>query len=143
MKSSGKPWLMTASVIYIVIGAILIILSLLALVLSGLIWDFVNSMGVAQAIAFIPFEVLSGVLFLVFLIPGIFDLVIGIIGVKQSGDSSKAMFFIVVGIVLAALTLIGSFSTLGFGTILSLILPALFIIGGFMNKKDAGSSVQV
>ncbi len=137
MKASGKPLLLTASIIYIIIGALLIIFGILALILAQTVMDLIADAGFAEAIAIMPSGLIGGALFLAFLVPGIVDLIIGIIGTKKSAIASSATFFIVVGIILAAITLIFSITALGIGTIVSLVLPALFIIGGFMNKKDA------
>jgi len=80
---------------------------------------------------------LGGALFVIFLILAAVDLVIGIIGVKQCGDPSKALFFIIVGFILGGLTLISLIVAFSVWNLLGLVMPVLYIVGGFMNKKAA------
>ncbi len=136
MNAPGSGLLKVISILYIIFGAIFAVFMLLSLALGSVIADlaegFIGGLG----------AIVGGVLFLVFLIPAAADLVIGIIGVKKADDQSAATFFIVVGIVLTALTLIGlilSFSAL---SLLGLVMPVLFIVGGYMNKNAGSTNVQ-
>ncbi len=130
MNAPGKGLLKVVSILYIVFGSLFALLMLLSLFLASVLAGFVGDMlGFLGAWA-------TGLLFVVFLIPAAVDLVFGIIGVKSAGDPSKAMFFIVTGIVLTALTLFGVVSSqFSIWNLLPLVMPVLFIVGGALNRK--------
>lgn len=137
MNAPGSGLLKVISILYIIFGAIFAVLMLLSLALGPVISNLTE--GVLGGYA----SILGGILFVVFLIPAAVDLVIGIIGVKKAGEPSAALFFIVIGIVLAALTLLGMFTSgISIASLLGLVMPVLFIVGGFMNKNAVSSSVQ-
>ena len=75
------------------------------------------------------------VIFIVFLLLAAIDLVAGIIGVKQCGDPSKALFFIIFGFIVGGLTLISLITNFNVGNIIGLVMPVLFIVGGFHEQK--------
>ncbi len=136
MNAPGSGLLKVISILYIVFGAIFAVFMLLSLALGPVISDLTEGLlGGFGAI-------LGGILFVVFLIPAAVDLVIGIIGVKKAGEPAAALFFIVVGIVLAALTLVGLIMSFSIWSLLGLVMPALFIVGGFMNKNTVSTNVQ-
>jgi Ca2+/Na+ antiporter len=58
-------------------------------------------------------------------------------GIKKSGDPSKAMFFIVTGIILCVLTLVSMIMNFQVTSLIGFVLPVLYIVGGAMNKKAA------
>lgn len=126
MEAQGKGMLKVASILYIVSGGLLVLLSLILLAFSSLFADL--SYGI--------FAILGSYIVIVLLIAAAVDLVIGIVGVKQSADPSKAMFFIVTGIVLGVLGLISLISAFSFVSLIGLVLPVLFIVGGFQNKNS-------
>jgi hypothetical protein len=80
---------------------------------------------------------------IILLVGSVLELVIGIIGVgKRSGDPSKAGFYIVTGIILCIINLIGLVIGIVNGEfqwtgLIGFVLPILYIIGGAMNKKAA------
>lgn len=127
MNAPGKGMLKTVSILFIVFGAIALVVSLLAVLGSALVG--------------------SGLLLfatILMLIASALDLVIGIIGVKKSGDPTQAGFFIVTGIVLCALSLVSlimSIASTGFDvtSFVGFVLPILYIVGGNMNKKAAAA----
>lgn len=125
MEAQGKVMLKVTSILYIVCGGLWALGALIALVASSMIADM----------AFGIWAWLGSYVAIVFLIMAAVNLVIGIIGVKQCADPSKAMFFIVTGIVLGVLAFISIFSSFLTGLI-GLVLPVLFIVGGFQNKNS-------
>lgn len=126
MEAQGKVMLKVASILYIVSGGLLVLLSLIALVFSSLLANMTYGI----------FTWLGSYIVIILLIAAVVDLVIGIVGVKQSANPSKAMFFIVTGIVLGVLGLISLISAFSFVSFIGLVLPVLFIVGGFQNKNS-------
>jgi hypothetical protein len=129
MNAPGKGLLKVVSILYIVFGGIFALCMILSLFLGSLFVSLAGNMFGAFG------GILGGLLFVVFLIPAAVDLVVGIIGVKQSGDPSKALFFIIFGFILGGLTLISLISSFSVWGLLGLVMPVLFIVGGFMNKN--------
>lgn len=131
MNAPGKTLLKVVSILYIIFGSLFALLGLLFLVLGPVIGSMFGSF----------FGAIGGMagfaVFFVLLIIAAIDLVAGIIGVKQCGDPSKAMFFIVFGFILGGITLISFITNFEPGNLIGLIMPALFVVGGFMNKNAA------
>jgi hypothetical protein len=133
MNAPGKTMLKVVSILYIIFGAIFALLMILSLFLGSLLASFVsNIFGVFGVL-------LGGALFVIFLIPAAVDLVVGIIGVRQCGEPSKASFFIITGFILGGLTFISLISSFSVWNLLGLVMPVLYIVGGFMNKKAASA----
>ena len=130
MNAPGKGILKVVSVLYIIFGAIFALLMLLSLFLGSMIGALVGDMLGGFLGTWV-----GSILFVIFLIPAALDLIFGIIGVKKAGDPSKATFFIVVGIILTVIALIGVVSSFSVWMLLNLVMPVLFIVGGFMNKN--------
>ena len=137
MNAPGQTLLKVVSILYIIFGALFALVALLSLFLGSLLTSFVSSI-VGDYGALLGGAV-GFVLFIVFLIIAAVDLVAGIIGVKQCGDPSKAMFFIVFGFILGGLSLISFITNFQIGNLIGMIMPVLFIVGGFMNKNAAKS----
>jgi hypothetical protein len=137
MNAPGKGILKVTSILFIIFGALDIVLSLIGLAGSALLTSVAASYGstVVTAVAGILL-----VLLIVALALSALYLVVGILGVKKSDDPSKASFFITWGIVLCVLQLISliittissSFPFLGF---IGFVLPILYIVGGYQNKN--------
>ena len=131
MNAPGKGMLKVVSILYIILGGIFALMMVLSLFLAATVSAWMGGiLGGLGAMA-------GGLLFVVLLIPATVDLVIGIIGVKNADEPSRAGFFIVAGFILAGLTLISlifSFSTWG---LVMFVLPVLFIFGGYMNRNAA------
>lgn len=125
MEAKGKVMLKVASILYIVCGGLWVLGALIALVASSLLANMTYGI----------WAWFGSYIVIAFLIAAAVNLVIGIIGVKQSADPSKAMFFIVTGIVLGVLAFISIFSSFLTGLV-GLVLPVLFIVGGFQNKNS-------
>ncbi len=98
---------------------------------EGLLWFFGGILG----------NMMSIILFALFLIPAAVNLIIEIIGVKKSSNPLQASFFIVTGIVLSILSLI-IVVAMGPLNLPALVMPALFIIGGCLYKRAAASFVH-
>lgn len=133
MKAPGKTMLQVVSILFIIFGAIDIIVSLIGVV------------GASAAAALLGIG--AGILVLVTLYALIISaalLVIGIMGVGKCADVSKASFFITTGILLCALELVSmilGIVTTGFSafSLIGFVLPILFIIGGNQNKNAAAA----
>lgn len=133
MNAPGKTLLKVVSILFIIFGAIALIVSIIALI------------GASVVAALVP---LAGILIvgtIIMIIVSVLELVLGIIGLKKCGDPSQANFFIVSGIILCVLALVSLiFSIAGGGfnvtSLIGFVLPILYIVGGFMNKKAATAS---
>ena len=135
MNAPGKTLLKVVSILYIIFGSLFALAALLSLFLGSMLGALVSGF-------FGDYSALLGgaigvVLFIVFLILAAIDLVVGIIGIKQCGDPSKATFYIVFGFILGGLSLISFLTNFMVGNLIGVILPVLLIVGGFMNKKAA------
>lgn len=124
MNAPGKGMLKVTSILFIIFGAIATIVSILGLIGAGMISAV--TMG-ATAILTVAMVLL--------LLVSVAELVIGIIGIKKSGDPTKAMFFVVTGIILCVLTLVSMIMSFQVTSLIGFVLPVLYIIGGFMNKN--------
>jgi hypothetical protein len=131
MNAPGKGILKVTSILYIIFGSLLALVALLSLVLGPVVASVFG--GFFGAIG----GMVGIVLFIVFLILAAIDLVAGIIGIKQCGDPSKALFFIIFGFIVGGLTFISLITDFSVGNIVGLVMPVLFIVGGFLNKKAA------
>lgn len=128
MNAPGKGLLKVVSILFIVFGAIAVVVSLIAL------------LGSAALAAYDVTGALGGILIvgtIIALIASALELVIGIMGVKKSGEPSQANFFIVTGIILCVLQLVSMILNFQVTSLIGFVLPVLFIVGGAMNKKAA------
>ena len=126
--NSGQKMLQVVSILMIVFGAIAAVVSLIGLVV------------VIAAVA-ITGEVLALFAYLILIAAGIAELVVGIIGVVNCKDISKAQMLLTCGIVVAAVTVLGNLlsmigSGFNFFTLISgLLFPILFIVGAIQMKN--------
>lgn len=127
-NAPGKVLLQVVSIIFIVFGAIAIIVSIIAIAGSALLTAYTGGMA-AMLIVVSVIALASGVL----------ELIIGIMGLKKCKDPAKANFFIIWGIILCAISLISLimsfFVAFSWTSLVGFILPVLYIVGGVMNKK--------
>ena len=131
MNAPGKGILKIVSIMYIIFGSIFALMMLLSLFLGSLLASWAGSLlGAFSAIV-------GGLLFVIFLIPAAVDLIVGIIGFKNSDIPSKAQYFIVTGIVLTALTLVLLMFSFTIWGVIMFAMPVLYIVGGYMNKNAA------
>lgn len=115
--NNGKTLLRVISIIFIVFGAISTIFSIIALIGTAVI-------GTGFIIATV-----------LLLISSLIELIIGIVGLKKSGDPSDANFFIVTGFILGILMLISMIMNFSGWSLIGFVLPVLYIVGGYMLKK--------
>jgi hypothetical protein len=76
------------------------------------------------------------------LIVNVLELILGIAGLKRSGDPRKTGFFITTGIIISALALITmiigiSGGNIGWTSLVNFVLAILYIVGGAMNRRAA------
>lgn len=133
MNAPGKTLLKVVSILFIIFGAILTVISLLAVIGSAALSSMGDELGTA-------FGGILMMMSIILLIDGVLELVLGIVGIKNVGDPAKASYFVAVGIILCVLSLIplvisiinGGFD---FTSLIGFVLPILYIVGGSMNKK--------
>ena len=131
MNAPGKGILKVVSILFIIFGAILTVVSLVGLLgsayLTAVSYGLAGILVVAMVIA---------------LIGSALELVLGIIGLKKCDDPSQANFFIVAGIVLCVLNLVSMIMSFSVTSLIAFVLPILFIVGGVQNKNAAAPNVQ-
>lgn len=129
----GKNFLKVTGILMIIGGAFGIIAGIIAVV------------GVS-AMAVLLETGTGGLMFasILILVSAIIQLVAGISGVKNCARPEKASSCLVMGILVAVLSLAGNITTSVLGgsfsvvnLITGLVLPVLYIIGAVMNKKVA------
>jgi hypothetical protein len=140
MTAPAKGLLKTVSILFIIGGGIMIIVSLALALSTVALSALAGPAGAALSGLFL-------ILVLIALLDGALMLVLGIIGVgKKSGNPGKAGYYIITGIILCVISLLvliigiagGSFQWIG---LVGIILPLLYIIGGAMNKKAVASQL--
>ncbi len=119
---TGKALLKTASVLMIIFGSIALVISIVALAQNG------RLTGV-QVGSYL------GSVVVVFIL-SMLELVLGIIGLKRSGDVKSASFFIITGVVLSALGLISLILRVQIEGLIGFALPMLYIAGGVINRHS-------
>jgi len=127
MNAPGKGLIKVVGILFIIFGAISLILSIVALIGSAMLLGAI-------------FIVLS----IVALIGSALELFVGILAVKNAAKPEKATGLLVWGIILAVLTIIPAFggTTAVYSIIIGLALPVLLIIGAVLNKKALEPSVS-
>lgn len=126
MNAPGKGLLKVVSILFIVFGAIALVFSIIALLGAAALAAFDSELGGMLVVGTV-----------IALIASALELVIGIIGVKKSGEPSQAGFFIVTGIILCVLQLVSMILNFQVTSLIGFVLPVLYIVGGAMNKKAA------
>ena len=124
----GSKMLQVVSILMIVFGAIATVVDLIALI------------GVFALIALgaNPILILAAILLIA---GGIGELVVGIIGVINCKDPSKAQMLLICGVVIGALTLLGNimymiFDSFNVFSLFSgLLFPILFVVGAIQLKN--------
>jgi hypothetical protein len=134
MDAPGRGILKVVSILFIIFGAIATVLSIIALVGSS--WLSSQAQDTASMIA----AGVTGLLVagsVVLLITSALELILGIVGLNKSGDPAHANFFIISGIILCALSIIGMILYFQITSFIGFVLPVLYIVGGAMNKNTA------
>lgn len=127
----GKGFLKVCGILMIIGGAIGLISSIILAATAGVTAVALAYVGISAGV--IVAAAIIGV------IGSALELVAGILGVKNCDKPEKAMSCVVMGIVVAALTIVSNiiyFSGI-LSLLLGLVLPVLYLIGAFLNKKAA------
>ena len=132
MEAKGSGFLKVTGILMIIGGALSIILYIIAII------------GIAALVYLSEGELSSGLLYtagILGLVSAVVQLIAGIIGVKNCKKPEKAKTCIVWGILVIALTVIGSILNVVGGSdfsvtslLIGLVIPVLYIIGAVKNK---------
>ena len=144
-EAKGKTILKVVGILFIIFGAISVIISLLALVggaalagASGML-EGADAGMVAAGGAIV---IVAGV---VALIQSVIDLIAGILGVKNCDKPEKAQTCFILGVVIIVIAIISDIfafisSGVNASTIISaligLVLPVLYVVGANKNKQS-------
>ena len=129
----GSKFLKVTGILMIVFGALALILSIVAAIgLAALVALDLNTWQYTVAV-------------ILMLVGSIFELIAGIVGVKNCNKPEKAGTCMVWGIIVIALsvlsnvlTLVGNPDNFSIVNLLTgLVIPVLYLIGAVMNKKAA------
>ena len=129
----GSKFLKVTGILIIVFGALALILSIVAAIgLAALVALELNTWQYTAAV-------------ILMLVGSIFELIAGIVGVKNCNKPEKAGTCMVWGIIVIALsvlsnvlTLVGNPDNFSIVNLLTgLVIPVLYLIGAVMNKKAA------
>ena len=129
----GSKFLKVTGILMIVFGALALILSIVAAIgLAALVAMELNTWQYTAAV-------------ILMLVGSIFEMIAGIVGVKNCNKPEKAGTCMVWGIIVIALsvlsnvlTLVGNPDNFSIVNLLTgLVIPVLYLIGAVMNKKAA------
>ena len=129
----GSKFLKVTGILMIVFGALALILSIVAAIgLAALVALDLNTWQYTLAV-------------ILMLVGSVFELIAGIVGVKNCNKPEKAGTCMVWGIIVIALsvlsnvlTLVGNPDNFSIVNLLTgLVIPVLYLIGAVMNKKAA------
>lgn len=129
----GSKFLKVTGILMIVFGALALILSIVAAIgLAALVALELNTWQYTVAV-------------ILMLVGSIFEMIAGIVGVKNCNKPEKAGTCMVWGIIVIALsvlsnvlTLVGNPDNFSIVNLLTgLVIPVLYLIGAVMNKKAA------
>lgn len=131
----GKNYLKVTGILMIIGGCIGIIGGIIALISVGALATLLEtSMG----------SLMLGSLLV--LISSIIQFIAGIMGVRDCARPEKAQNCIVIGAMVAVLSVVGNLISVAAGNgfnvmnmITGLILPVLYIVGAMLNKKDSNN----
>ena len=126
MHAPGKTLLKVVSVLFIIFGSIATIVSILGLLGGSLVPGVAGGLMTAAMV--------------IALILSIFELILGIVGLRRSEDPENANFFMVSGVVLCVVALVSMMLSFQVTSLIGFVLPILFIIGGAMSKNAARQS---
>lgn len=129
----GSKFLKVTGILMIIFGALALILSIVAAIgLAALVALDLNTWQYTAAV-------------ILMLVGSIFEMIAGIVGVKNCNKPEKAGTCMVWGIIVIALsvlsnvlTLVGNPDNFSIVNLLTgLVIPVLYLIGAVMNKKAA------
>lgn len=126
LNAPGKIYLQVTGIIMVIFSA----LSLIALLLGGAVMGAAGGVlgGLGGAAAGLT-------LFLLALIPCIFQLYVGIQGILHCKSLEKGKKCFILGIILLVLDVISLFASFSFISLLFLAVPILFVLGAYKNDK--------
>ncbi|MDR0672032.1 MAG: hypothetical protein LBF64_06930 [Oscillospiraceae bacterium] len=123
---NGGKFLRVTGILMIIGGALSILFGVIALFGSVV----AGALGVGEALIAAAIIGLLG---------GATELVAGIFGVMYADRPGKAQICIVMGIVVAGLSVVSSIISFNpLSLVLGLVLPVLYLVGAFKNKQSAG-----
>ena len=143
MNAPGKGLLKVSSILFIIFGAISLLMGLLALVgaISGGVINGVEIQTGASAGA-ILFSALTVIVL------AALNLIAGIIGVKNCDKPEKAQTCFILGALLIAVVLVNAIiSAVGgqliwYNVVIGLVLPIIYLMGALKNKEVSGTGVE-
>lgn len=125
MYAPAKVLLKVVSVLFIIFGSIASVASII-----GLVGGSTPGMGGDIVVTAM----------IVSLVLSIFELVLGIVGLRRSENPEHANFFLISGVVLCVVALISMILSFQVTSLIGFVLPILFIIGGAMQKNTPRQS---
>ncbi|MCL1916836.1 MAG: hypothetical protein FWG14_00745 [Peptococcaceae bacterium] len=144
VNAPGKTLLLISGILLVIIGALSILI--FGLTLAGLLAG--DSLGIGEEVTQAITD--SGtdkdtliVGAIIFIVAGLWALVVGILGIKNRAVLEKAQLCLVLGVIFIVLALVGvvlqaiggaEIQDLALGLI-DLVLPLVFVAGAIMNKK--------
>ena len=148
MQPRGKTMLKVTGILYIIMAAIRIVVGLLTALGGGLL-AAAGGMSTQVGAAGLAAGGLVLVVGFVLILSSVFNLIVGIFGVKYAALPAKANVCFVLGIISVVFS---SFSVLTnlyqksssdlFGSILMLALGICYVVGASWNKQDAGTPMN-
>ena len=133
-KTKGTAFLKVTGILMIIGGATSVIMGIIA------------ALGVAALVYISDGTVSSALLYasvILMIVSAVAELIAGIVGVANCKKPDKAGSCIVLGIIVAVLSVAGTIlnsvgggSFSAFSLILGLVLPVIYIIGAVFNKKE-------
>ena len=126
MYAPAKVLLKVVSVLLIIFGSIASVASIIGLVGGSLAPGMGGDFIVAAMI--------------VSLVLSIFELVLGIVGLRRSENPEHANFFMISGVALCVVALISMILSFQVTSLIGFVLPILYIIGGAMQKNTPRQS---
>ena len=151
MQRSGSQKVLLVISILSIIGAVLVLLSGLAMMMGGALFGSIDSSEAASALAGTDITqdeagVIAGMLGIIVIFSGVVELIMGILGVRAANNSQKIMpvwVFAIIEVILCVIGLAstvadGTFSSQGVSTVISLVFAVLILWIANNIKKEAG-----
>lgn len=122
-KAPGKTYLQVTGILMVIFSS----LSLITLLIGGaVVGGIIGGVGGAAA---------GASLFLFALIPCIYQIYVGIEGIRHCNNLEKGKKCFILGIILLILDVISLFASFSLLSLIFLIVPVLFVIGAYKNDK--------
>ena len=124
MNAPGKGLLKVVSILFIIFGAIATVISIVGLIGSAALAEYLGDFAVLLIVGMILVLVVSAL-----------ELILGIVGLRKCANPAQGGFFIATGIILCVLSLVSLILNFSVTGLIGFVLPILYIVGGSMNKK--------